>query len=49
MKKVKQTLNKIKQLGAKMFEKLFEFLGIEVSSVRPSIPSDISGFVYGMK
>jgi hypothetical protein len=49
MTKVKQTLNKIKQLGAKMFEKLFEFLGIEPKSVRTSVPSDISGFIYGMK
>ena len=46
--KVKQTLNKIKQLGSKLFEKLFEFLGIELKSVRASFPSDISGFVYGM-
>ena len=49
MAKVKQTLNKIKELGAKLFEKLFEFLGIEVSTVRQTIPTDIAGFVYGMK
>ena len=49
MAKVKQTLNKIKELGAKLFEKLFEFLGMEVSTVRQTIPTDIAGFVYGMK
>ena len=49
MAKVKQTLNKIKELGAKLFEKLFEFLGMEVSTVRQTIPTDIAGFVYVMK
>ena len=48
MVRVKQVLNKIKTIGAKVFEKLFQFLGIEVKSVRESFPSDISGFVYGM-
>ena len=48
MARVKQVLNKIKTSGAKVFEKLFQFLGIEVKSVRESFPSDISGFVYGI-
>ena len=48
MVRVKQVLNKIKTIGAKVFEKLFQFLGIEVKSVRESFSSDISGFVYGM-
>jgi hypothetical protein len=45
---VKQTLSKIKKLGAKMFETLFKFLGMVVSKVRESIPRDVAGFVYGM-
>ena len=48
MKKVKQTLDKIKEMGAKLFETLFKFLGIELKSVTESLPSDINGFVYGM-
>ena len=48
MKKVKQTLDKIRKMGAKVFETLFAFLGIELKSVKESLPSDISGFVYGM-
>jgi len=48
MKKVKQTLDNIKKLGAKVFEALFEFLGIELKSAKASLPTDISGFVYGM-
>ena len=48
MKKVKQTLDKIRKMGAKIFEALFEFLGIELNSVKTSLPSDISGFVYGV-
>ena len=48
MNKVKKTLQKIKKLGAKMFDALFRFLGIELQSVKETLPSDIHGFVYGM-
>mgnify|MGYP001408794143 CR=1 FL=1 len=48
MKKVKDSLEKIKKLGAKMFQSLFKFLGIELQKVTESVPNDISGFVYGM-
>ena len=36
MKKVKATFNKIKTLGKLAFQKLFEFLGIELQSVKVS-------------
>ena len=45
MKKVKQSLDKIKSMGAKMFQTLFKFLGIELKSVRVSLPSEMEGFV----
>ena len=45
MKKVKQSLDKIKRMGAKMFQALFKFLGIELKSVRVSLPSEMEGFV----
>ena len=48
MKRVKAALEKIKQMGAKMFEKLFEFFNIVLDSVRESFPKDLYGFVYGM-
>ena len=48
MIKVKAALDKIKQMGAKLFEKLFEFFNIAIASVKESFPKDISGFVYGM-
>ena len=48
MKKVKQTLQRIKKMGSKMFQSLFDFLGIEVKSVKVSTPSDLNGFIYGM-
>ena len=48
MNKVKKTLQRIKKLGAKMFDALFRFLGIELKSVKETLPSDIHGFVYGM-
>ena len=48
MKRVKAALDKIKQLGAKMFEKLFEFFNIALAAVRESFPKDLYGFVYGM-
>jgi hypothetical protein len=45
MKKVKQSLDKIKKMGSKMFQSLLKFLGIELKSVKVSIPSEIQGFV----
>ena len=48
MKKVKAALEKIKQLGAKMFEKLFEFFNIVIAAVKESFPKDLHGFIYGM-
>lgn len=48
MKKVKAALEKIKQMGAKLFEKLFEFFNIAISAVRESFPSNLHGFIYGM-
>ena len=45
MKKVKQSLDKIKRMGAKMVQALFKFLGIELKSVRVSLPSEMEGFV----
>jgi len=48
MKKVKAALDKIKQMGAKLFEKLFEFFNIAISAVRESFPSNLHGFIYGM-
>ena len=47
--KVKQALEKIAQLGKKMFEGLFKFLNIQLdSSTRITYPSEINGFVHGM-
>ena len=48
MKKVKSALDKIKQMGAKLFENLFKFFNIAISAVRESFPKDLHGFVYGM-
>ena len=48
MIRVKKTLQTIKKLGAKMFDALFRFLGIELKSVKETLPTDIHGFVYGM-
>ena len=47
MKKVKAEFEKIKKLGAKMYEGLFNFMGIEISSVKEKVPSDLQGFIYG--
>ena len=44
-KQVTKVLNGIAKLGSKMFEALFDFLGIEVDKVNTSIPSDIDHFV----
>ena len=46
--RVKSALNKIKKMGAKLFEKLFEFFNIVITSVKESFPKDLYGFVYGM-
>ena len=46
--KVHVALEKIKEMGTKLFENLFKFFNIEIKSVKESIPSDIHGFVYGM-
>ena len=43
-----RALNKIKEMGAKLFEKLFEFFNIVIASVKESFPKDLHGFVYGM-
>ena len=48
IKAVSNALNKIAQLGSKMFEGLFRFIGIEMDKVNASFPSDINGFVFGM-
>ena len=46
--RVKSALNKIKKMGTKLFEKLFEFFNIVITSVKESFPKDLYGFVYGM-
>jgi len=46
--KVKAALDNIKKLGAKLFEKLFEFFNIAIDAVKESFPKDLYGFVYGM-
>ena len=48
MVRVKKTLQAIKKLGAKMFDALLKFLGLELKSVKETLPTDIHGFVYGM-
>ena len=48
MIKVKAALEKIKQMGAKLFENLFKFFNIIVTAVKETFPSDLHGFVYGM-
>ena len=44
LKAVKQALDKIKRMGKKVFEGIFNFIGIE-PTVRTSIPGEIEGFV----
>ena len=46
---VKNALNKIAQMGSKMFEGLFKFIGIEIRTVRTSFPADLNGFIFGTK
>jgi len=48
MVKVKKVFENIKKLGAKMFTALFEFLGIEITSVKETVPKDLHGFFYKM-
>ena len=48
MARVRAALEKIKQMGTKLFEALFDFLNIDVQSVKENFPSDVHGFVYGM-
>ena len=47
MKKVRAAFDKIKKLGAKMYHGLLNFMGIEISSVKETVPSDLRGFIYG--
>ena len=44
LKAVQQALDKIKRMGKKVFEGIFNFIGIE-PTVRTSIPGEIEGFV----
>ena len=48
MNAVRKALNKIKDLGKRAFEALFNFIGIEVDRVDVSAPSDLKGFIFGM-
>ena len=48
MVRVKKTLQAIKTLGAKMFDALLKFLGLELKSVKETVPKDLHGFFYGM-
>ena len=43
-KQVTKVLNGIAKLGSKLFEALFDFLGIEVDNVKTSVPSDVDHF-----
>tara|TARA_Y100000590_G_scaffold205041_1_gene232606 strand:+ start:4128 stop:5807 length:1680 start_codon:yes stop_codon:yes gene_type:complete len=45
MAQVSKVLAKIEKLGKRMFEGLFQFLGIEITDASVSVPSDISDFV----
>jgi len=48
-KKVSQQVSKalsgIMKLGNRLFEGLFQFLGIEITSVKASVPSELADFV----
>ena len=48
VQKVKAALDNIKKMGAKLFEKLFEFFNIAIAAVKEKFPKDLNGFVYGM-
>ena len=45
MSKVRESLKKIVALGARMYEKLFEFLGMVIDKIKASYPSEIVGFI----
>ena len=47
LKAIKGALKKIKQLGEKMFEGLFKFIGVK-PEVKSTISKDVHGFIYGM-
>ncbi len=42
---IKKGLDKVKEMGVKMFEGLFHFLGVSVVDVTSTIPSEIEGFL----
>jgi len=44
-KQVTKVLNGIAKLGSKLFEALFDFLGIEADNVKASVPSELADFV----
>ena len=46
-KKVKKTLDTIKKMGSRVFEGLFKFLGIELKSVKQTLPKDVEEFAFG--
>jgi hypothetical protein len=43
--KVSQAMEKIKKLGKELFEGLFQFLGIQITKVQTTLPSELSDFV----
>ena len=43
--KVSQAMEKIKKLGKELFEGLFQFLGIEITKVQTTLPSELADFV----
>lgn len=45
MAQVNKVLSSIEKLGERMFEGLFQFLGIEITDVSANIPSELSDFV----
>ena len=46
MVRVKKTLESIKKMGSKMFHALLKFLGLELKSVKETVPTDLHGFFY---
>ena len=38
-------MEKIKKLGKELFEGLFQFLGIQITKVQTTLPSELSDFV----
>jgi hypothetical protein len=43
--KVSQAMEKIKKLGKELFEGLFQFLGITITKVQTTLPSELADFV----